>query len=312
MEVVKDFRSRSALKSSVLTIGSYDGVHRGHHNIINSLVSHSKILKIKSVLVTFDPHPRHILDKKDDKFPILMSLDIKLKVFKQLGVELVYVIPFDKKFSDISARDFLDNIIVPYLNPNYIIIGKDHHFGKNRSGTTEFLRKYCIKKEISLEVIELLSDQNVKISSTNIRNLITNGYIRRANFELGSTYGFLGKVIHGSGRGRSLNFPTANIISIEKKQLMPKPGVYLIRARIIGLFIYGMCNFGQRLTFNESDFVVEIHFFNHKFKDLYDKDIWVEFLERIRNEIKFASSNQLIVQLEKDKKKCLKLKVKYN
>ena len=312
MEVLKNIGLNKPLQSSVLTIGSYDGIHRGHHEIIKSLVSHSKILNIKSVVITFNPHPRHILDKSNEDFSILMSLKIKLKIFKQLGVDKVYVIPFDKKFSKKSAKDFLDEMIIPFFNPKYIITGKDHHFGNNRSGSTVFLKKFCLKKGISLKVIELINDNGKKISSTNIRKLISNGFIRRANYELGSIYGFEGKVIHGKGRGRDLNFPTINISPHENKQLIPKPGVYLIIARNNGLFMYGMCNFGTRPTFNESKLVLEIHLFKDNLEDLYGQNIKVEFLERIRDEIKFPSSEELMKQLKNDKKKCLKLKLKYN
>jgi riboflavin kinase / FMN adenylyltransferase len=312
MEVLENFGLNNPLESSVLTIGSYDGIHRGHHEIIKSLVSHSKILDIKSVVITFNPHPRHVLNKRNEDFSILMSLKIKLETFKHLGIDKVYVIPFNKKFSKKSAKDFLDETIIPFFNPKYIVTGEDHHFGKDRSGSTNFLKKYCLKKGILLKVIKLVNDNGKKISSTNIRKLISNGFIRRANYELGSIYGFEGKVIHGKGRGRDLNFPTANISPHESKQLMPKPGVYLIVARNNGLFMYGMCNFGSRPTFKENKLVLEIHLFKEKLDDLYDQDLRVEFLERIRDEIKFPSSKELILQLENDKKKCLELKAKYN
>jgi len=312
MEVLKNIGLNNSLDSSVLTIGSYDGIHRGHYEIIKSLVTHSKILNIKSVIITFNPHPRNILDKGNEKFSIIMSLKAKLKIFKQLGVDIVYVIPFDEKFSKKSANEFLNEIIIPYFNPKYIITGKDHHFGKNRSGSTNFLKEYCLKRGILLKVLELVSDNGKKISSTNIRKLISNGFIRRANYELGSIYGFEGKVIHGEGRGRDLNFPTANISPHENQQLMPKPGVYLIVARNNGLFMYGMCNFGNRPTFKENKFVLEIHLFKDNLDDLYDQNVKVEFLERIRDEIKFPSSKELMFQLKNDKKKCLELKEKYN
>ena len=312
MEVLKDIKLTNALRVSVLTIGSYDGIHRGHYEIIKSLVSYSKILKIKSVIITFNPHPRHVLNESSEKFQILLSLKDKLKIFEHLGVDKVYIIPFDKKFSKKTATEFLDEIIVPYFNPKYIVTGKDHHIGNNRSGNTNFLEKYCKNNSIILDVIELLNDNGKKISSSNIKKLISNGFIRRANYELGSIYGFVGKVIHGKGRGRDLNFPTANISPNEKNQLIPKPGVYLIIARNNGLSMYGMCNFGHRPTFNENKLVLEIHLFEDNLDDLYDQNIRVEFLERIRDEIKFPSSKELMLQLKNDKIKCLKLQAKYD
>ena len=312
MEVLKSFPNHDFLESSIITIGSYDGIHRGHYDIIRSMVNYSKALKIKSVLITFDPHPYHVIDDSKNKVSLLMGLDMKLKVLEKIGVDLIYIIPFTKSFSKTTADNFLDNFITPIFNPKYIIIGNDHHFGKDRSGNIKFLNKYCIKKNIILKIVKLVTDRGNKISSSNIRLLLENGFIRRANFELGYIYAFKGKVVKGNGRGKKLGFPTANIIPVEKYQLIPKNGVYFIRARIIGLITYGMCNFGCRPTFNESNFVLELHLFKDDLKDIYEKVIMVEFLERIRDEKKFTSPDKLISQLKNDKDKCIKLIDKYS
>jgi len=177
-----------------------------------------------------------------------------------------------------------------------MIVGYDHHFGYKREGSPEFLEDYCSKKAIGLEVIQKVSDEGHVISSTHIRQLIQDGFVRRANFELGSIFGFMAKVVHGAGRGKDLDFPTANVIPVEKNQLMPHPGVYFTRGRP---------------TFNEKDLVMEIHFFHDKAVDLYGKEIRVEFLERIRDEKKFPSPEDLKSQLIKDKQKCLELQGKY-
>ena len=167
------------------------------------------------------------------------------------------------------------------------------------------------KKQIQLEVVNPLKDGEKIISSTNIRNLIKNGYIRRANYELGSIFGFYAKVVSGSGRGHKLKYPTANLVSVDKDQLFPKKGVYFTRCIIDGLSRYGMCNFGLRPTFEENALVLEVHIFGDISNSLYDYIIWIEFLERIRNEKKFSSADKLIKQLEKDEKECLSLKYKY-
>ena len=164
---------------------------------------------------------------------------------------------------------------------------------------------------LNLEIIEHVTDNDNHISSTRIRSLIKNGYVRRANFELGSVYGFNAKVVKGAGRGKELSFPTANVIPLYKNQLMPKSGVYLVRGRFIGHHAFGMCNFGTRPTFGESKLVMEVHFFHDSNHDLYGKEIRVEFLERIRDEVKFPSSTDLINQLKIDKQKSLELKGKY-
>ena len=311
MEIIRNIDEITQVEKSVLTIGSYDGIHRGHHDILTSVVNHAHALSVQSVLVTFEPHPRHILDSSNEKLSIIMDIDQKLEIIESLGIDLIYIIDFTKDFSMTSAKDFLDKIIIPKFQPEYIIVGYDHHFGYKREGSSKFLKEYCFENKIQLEIIEPVSDDGQILSSTHIRQLIKDGYVRRANFELGSVFGFSGTVVQGAGRGKDLDFPTANVVPREKNQLMPKPGVYFIRGRINGLQLYGMCNFGVRPTFNEIELVLEVHFFHDDFVDLYDNEIRVEFLERIRDEKKFPSPDDLKAQLINDKNKCLELKGKY-
>ena len=311
MEIVRRLDQFKPLPTSVLTIGSYDGIHRGHHGILTAVVNHAHARNVPSVLVTFDPHPRHILDPSADKLSLIMGIDQKLEIIESLGIDMVYVINFTEAFSKTTATDFLNDTVFPNFKPEYMIVGYDHHFGYKREGGPEFLQDYCSKKAIGLEVIRKVSDEGHVISSTHIRQLIQDGFVRRANFELGSIFGFIATVVHGAGRGKDLDFPTANVIPVEKNQLMPHPGVYFTRGRINGLQLYGMCNFGIRPTFNEKDLVMEIHFFHDKAVDLYGKEIRVEFLERIRDEKKFPSPEDLKSQLIKDKQKCLELQGKY-
>ena len=311
MEIIRSIDNFTPLRASVLTIGSYDGIHRGHHEILSSVVNHAHARDLPSVLITFDPHPRHVLEDNENKLPILMSTQHKLEIIDQIGIDLVYIIPFTKPFSKVTANDFLNETILPFFNPKYVIVGYDHHFGHKREGGPEFLTKFCMNNSIEVEVVKPVSDDGHNISSTRIRELINDGFVRRANFELGSVYGFEAKVVRGAGRGKELNFPTANVIPLDKNQLMPKTGVYFIRGRIIGHNAFGMCNFGVRPTFDENELVMEIHFFHEESYDLYGKEIRVEFLERIRDEKKFPSPEKLIKQLIIDKQICLELQGKY-
>ena len=311
MEIIDPLERLNPLRESVLTLGSYDGIHRGHREILSSVVHLARARNLPSVLITFDPHPRHVLEKNKAILPMLMSIEKKLEIIREIGLQYIHVIKFTDEFSKTTAGEFLDNTIVPFFNPKYIIVGYDHHFGRDREGGPEFLTKYCLDNSINLEIIEPVSDDDNHISSTRIRNLIKNGYVRRSNFELGSVYGFNAEVVKGAGRGKELNFPTANVIPLCENQLMPKSGVYFIRGRFIGHHAFGMCNFGVRPTFGESELVMEIHFFHDSTNDLYGKEIRVEFLERIRDEVKFPSSIDLINQLKRDKQKCLELKGKY-
>ena len=299
------------LDNSVITIGSYDGIHRGHFHIVNRLQSIAHSTNTKSVVITFDPHPRHVINRGNDKIKLLMSLDRKIEIFKKLDIDILVILEFNEDFMKIKANEFMDNILIKYFNPNYIVAGSNHFFGFNRGGDSQFLIKFCNQAKIGLEIVNPINDGINTISSTNIRKLIENGYIRRANYELGSIYGFNAKVIHGSGRGKGLNFPTANLKPLEKKQLLPRNGVYFTMCIINGLNHYGMCNFGTRPTFEEDELVLEVHLFNGYSENLYDCNIWIEFLERIRSEKKFSSVKKLKEQLKNDKNKCLLLKDKY-
>ena len=153
-------------------MGSYDGIHRGHHIILTSLVSHSNAVGIPSVLITFNPHPRHVLDKKSKKLPLLMSMEEKLKIFENIGLDFIYIISFTKKVANTSASDFLKNIIMRYFQPKYIMVGYNHHFGKNREGNPNFLKKFCSKESIELKIISPISDDGHNFSSTRIRKLL--------------------------------------------------------------------------------------------------------------------------------------------
>ena len=294
----------------VLTIGSYDGLHRGHQDIIKTLTTTAAAKSKKSALITFDPHPRHVLDN-NKKLSLIISMKQKIFLLEKLGIDILLVIPFTKEFSHMTAENFMDNVIMKYFSPSGIVIGYDHHFGYKREGSPEFLQEYANRRGINIDIINAVADDKVVLSSTHIRDLISNGFVRRASFELGWVYGFYAKVVHGSGRGKGLEFPTANIVAIEKNQLMPKTGVYLARGRVNDDFIVGMCNFGTRPTFNEKKLVMEINFFTSSLDDIYNREIYIEFLERIRDEKKFDNPDQLVQQLHQDRKYCLELKKKY-
>jgi len=297
------------LGASIVTIGTFDGLHRGHQEILKHFVSIGQAKEIDSVVVTFNPHPRQIINKED--ISLIQSLDQKLDILQNLQVSKVLVIPFSIEFSKITALEFLDSIIIPKLNPEHIVIGFDHHFGKDREGSPLFMKEYCNRNNINLDIIEPVSDEGNKISSSGIRELIKNGFVRRASFELGAVFGFKANVVSGKGRGHLLDYPTANLVPIEKNQLLPQTGVYLTRGRVNGQQLYGMCNFGVRPTFGEHKLIMEVHFFEPQITDLYGKEIYIEFLERIRDEIKFESQEDLKKQLKKDEKLCKDLQNKY-
>ena len=311
MEVYKNLNSIPKSKSNVVTIGTFDGCHRGHQDIIKKVISTASSLGSKSVIITFDPHPRHVL-QAESKLPILMHIDKKLEIFESLHIDVAVIISFSSEFSRMNASTFLKNVIIENFNPHSIIVGYDHHFGFNRDGSPEFLKIFGEENGFEVQIVEPVSDESIIISSTHIRDLIKNGFVRRASFELGWVFGFKAKVVHGSGRGAELGFPTANFVPEEENQLVPANGVYFIRGRINGENLYGMCNLGVRPTFDETDFVMEVHFFDLNSKDIYGALIVVEFLERIRDEKRFPNPKELKNQLMKDKNTCINLIDKYN
>ena len=310
MNIFTEIEKITNCDDCVLTIGSYDGLHRGHQDIIKTLTTTAAAKSKKSALITFDPHPRQVLDN-NKKLALIVSMKQKIYLLEKLGIDILLVIPFTKEFSHMTAENFMDNVIMKYFSPSGIVIGYDHHFGYKREGSPEFLQEYANRRGINIDIINAVADDKVVLSSTHIRDLISNGFVRRASFELGWVYGFYAKVVHGSGRGKDLEFPTANIVAIEKNQLMPKTGVYLARGRVNDDFIVGMCNFGTRPTFNERELVMEINFFTSSLDDIYNREIYIEFLERIRDEKKFDNPDQLVQQLHQDRKYCLELKKKY-
>ena len=200
-----------------------------------------------------------------------MNLEQKLKIIEACGVDIVYVINFTEDYSKITANDFMNHTIIPFFNPKIIIIGSNHYFGRAREGSPSFLQKFGKKNDIQIIIIQPVLNKNEEISSTRIRKFITSGFVEKANYELGTKFSIHGEVVNGSGRGHKLNFPTANINPLDKRQLLPKIGVYLIHGSINGLNAFGMCNLGVIPTFSEKNLVMEIHFFHDRVENLYGK-----------------------------------------
>lgn len=311
MEVYRSINDIKPMPKSVVTMGTYDGIHRGHQEIIKRCVAYAKAMNSPSVVITLHPHPRTVTSTKHPDVALILHIEEKISMLKELGVDHLLIIPFSESVRQLTASQFLSDVIMKYFNPTKFVIGYDHHFGFKKQGSPEFLTDYANRNGIGIEIVKAVSDEGSIISSTEIRRLISEGYVRRASFELGWIYGFSAKVVRGSGRGSKMHYPTANFVPFEKSQLLPKKGVYLTRGIVDGQTLYGMCNLGVRPTFEEGDFVMEVHFFDKSVKDLYDETIRIEFLERVRDEVKFSSEQALIEQLDKDKTHCVALLAKY-
>ena len=306
MEVITSLKDFKKLSSSIITIGNYDGIHKGHHDVLSYIVEQGKKRNLSSCLITFDPNPFYVLSEK--KIPInLQSPDLKLKTLEEIGLDKVLIIPFDKEFSLMSAQVFADSVLKDLFNPTMISVGTNHYFGHKKEGDFEFLKAFCSKNNIELHSPLIREHMGITISSSLIRSLILDGNSSKVYDYLGRFYGFNATVVSGSNRGKTMNYPTANFIPTFKNQLLPSTGVYLTRVFLDGENYFGMMNAGVRPTFNEKKFVMEVHILSDKFGNLYDKNFYIEFLHKIRDEIKFDNMELLIEQIEKDKEVCIKL-----
>tara|TARA_B100000965_G_scaffold211485_1_gene176727 strand:+ start:11651 stop:12601 length:951 start_codon:yes stop_codon:yes gene_type:complete len=306
MEIIKSIEEFKKLESSVLTVGNYDGVHKGHQDVLKFLVSEAEKRKVPSCIITFFPNPVYILF--NDKISVnLQSIESRLESFKEIGINKVLVIPFTDEFSKMSANNFAEKIIKNLFNPQLISVGTNHYFGHKKEGDFNFLTNFCEENNIELHHPIMRKIDNELVSSSIIRKLIMDGRLQDVQKLMGRFYGFDATVVQGSQRGKTMKYPTANFIPNFNKQLVPGVGVYLTRVFVDGKKYFGMCNAGIRPTFNEKKFVMEVHILSDKFGNLYDENIYVEFLDKIRNEKKFDSKELLIKQIENDKEVCIKL-----
>ena len=307
MVICKNLNTIPHLDKSVLTIGTFDGMHRGHMEIIKDVKLKADRNNIPSVVITFDPHPKSILQSNVKKnWSILTNTDKKLELLEQSGIDYVLLVPFDLEFAKITAKDFMDSFIIEYFNPEDIVIGYDHHFGNKREGNAEFLKKQSEKYNFNMHVIEPLTIDDISVSSTQIREHIQNCDIKAANNYLGWEYEISGVVVKGEGIGKGLEFPTANIQPEIQNQLIPGQGAYCVDA-VVGNLIYpGMCNIGNRPTFYDGgENVIEVHLITEDALSLLDEKIKVTFKIFIRKEKKYGNKAELVRQLELDRQICL-------
>ncbi|WP_350292545.1 bifunctional riboflavin kinase/FAD synthetase [uncultured Croceitalea sp.] len=290
---------------TAITIGTFDGVHVGHRQILERLINNAKQANLNSVLVTFFPHPRMVL-QKESNIKLLNTLDEKIEILQGLGLDYSIVHPFTKEFSRLSAIEFVRDILVNQLKAKKIIIGYDHRFGRNRNANINDLIAFGNTLDFEVEEISAQEVDEVSVSSTKIRTALEQADIVTANSYLGYPYMLTGIVQKGKGLGRQLAFPTANIKIKESYKLIPKNGVYVVKSAIEGETYYGMMNIGFNPTVEGKEKSIEVHFFDLN-QDLYDKKLKVELLHHLRDEHKFDSLEALKAQLLKDKQTALSL-----
>ena len=305
MRIFDNLKSYSSEKESILTIGTFDGVHIGHNKILKRLIQDSKKNNLSSLVMTFFPHPRMILNKSHE-IKMIDTIDEKINLLEKTGLDNLIIHPFDNNFSKIRAKEFVEEILVKKLKIKEIIIGYDHKFGKDREASVEDLKKFGKDYMFTVKEIPAQEIDSIAISSTKIRNAILNGEIEKCNKFLGRNFILTGKVVYGEGLGKKIDFPTANIEIKETYKIIPKNGVYLVKTKINSNTYFGMMNIGIRPTVGGTNKSLEIHYFNFK-DNIYGKNVSIEIIKKIRDEEKFSSIDQLKIQLKKDEQFCLKL-----
>jgi riboflavin kinase/FMN adenylyltransferase len=294
--------SIEAIPNPVVTIGIFDGVHAGHRIVLDRLNQAAREKGGESVLLTLWPHPRLVLGKVDHDFKLLNTLPEKQLLLEGLGIDNLVIMPFTKQFAQLTAREFIQQYLVKEIGVHHLVVGFNHHFGKNRDGNYENLLNISKEFDFTLEKMEEKKETGTIVSSTKIRNLLHEGKIREANKMLGYPFFVTGNIVSGNRIGRQIGFPTANIEIGHPYKQLPRDGVYAVHGLVDGELYPGMMNIGVRPTIEESkkEKRLEVHFFDFD-ASIYQKDITIVCMQRIRDEKKFDGLDQLTAQLKEDK-----------
>jgi len=306
MRVFKDIFHVEKNNDTIITIGTFDGVHLGHREIFNVLINKSKKNGCRNFVITFEPHPRMVL-QPDSTIKLLTTFEEKVEILEEMGIENLLVIPFTKEFSQLTSEQFFKQYVLEGLGVKKMVIGYDHHFGKGRDGDEQKIRELGTLNNFEVQKTDAVTINETIVSSSKIRQAISDGQVQLAALMLGRNYSFAGKVVEGDKRGRQIGFPTANIRLDNENKLVPKNGVYAVKVFLDNRVFNGVMNIGLRPTFKETKIVLsEVHILNFD-EDIYGKQIRVEFIEHIRDEKKFNSKEELIKQIEIDKQVTNKL-----
>lgn len=296
------------INQSVLTIGSFDGIHSGHLEILKEMKLLTANNISKTALITFSPHPKAVLSPNSlESRHLITTLDKKIEIFRIYGIDYLLILPFNRNLAMIEADVFLNDIIIKKFRPVDIVVGYDHHFGFNRKGNIDLLHSFAAINSYNVHEINQMTIDSIPVSSSRIRSELASGTINQANKLLGWKYELKGNVVKGDGLGKKIGYPTANIKPIDDCQIIPSNGVYNVDIKIKDRIYNGMCNIGFRPTVNGTSNRIEVNIFSSESLSLYSKEITVIFKEYLRNEKNFSSIDELKLQLDKDKKSCLKL-----
>ena len=302
---INDFHvtTGKTIKKTILTLGTFDGVHFGHKKILERVTQNTENEKYESLVLTFFPHPRMVL-QEDSGIKMLNTIDEKIALLDQIGIQNLVIHPFDESFSRLTAEEFVKTVLVDQFHIHKIIIGHDHRFGRNRTANIDDLKAFGEQYDFEVEEISAQEIKEVSVSSTKIRNALNEGNVTLANEYLGYNYSLTGIVSKGRQLGRTIGFPTANLKLEENFKLIPKNGVYIVQSVIDSKTVFGMMNIGFNPTVDGKIQTIEVNYFDFD-QDLYDQKITVSILKRIRDEEKFESLDHLKTQIAKDKNTAL-------
>jgi len=300
---IEDFRN---IKNPVVTAGTFDGVHLGHQKIISRLIDVAKEEQGETVLLTFYPHPRMVLFPDDNELKLLNTQQEKIRLLENYGIDHLIIYPFTKEFSRLTSIEFVRNILVNSLQTKRLVIGYNHHFGRNREGSFEHLKEFGPVYGFDVEEIPAKDIDHIEISSTKIRQALQAGEVSVAATYLGHTYSVNGKVVQGKQLGRTIGYPTANILMEDKYKLIPADGVYAVKVEHNDGMYNGMLNIGNNPTIEGKGRSLEVNIFDFD-QNIYGDEATIYFIERLRDEVKFNGLDQLKVALAQDKVNALKI-----
>ncbi|GAB3182041.1 bifunctional riboflavin kinase/FAD synthetase [Telluribacter humicola] len=304
MKVYHSIESFEKLPYAVVTSGTFDGVHVGHQKILSRLREISTNSGGETVVLTFWPHPRMVVSEDSQDLQLLSTIEEKTELLAQLGIQHLVIVPFTRSFSELSSENFIRQVLVDRIGTKKLVIGYDHRFGRNREGSFEFLQQNASQYGFEVEEISRQDIDQLAISSTRIRKALLEGDVKEANELLGRPYEFSGTIVKGKQLGRTIGFPTANVLVRENYKLIPANGVYIIRAKHAGTVYGGMLNIGTRPTVDGTNRTIEANLFEFN-KEIYGEKLQVELLHYLRPEHKFNSLDDLMQQIKADKEQSL-------
>ncbi|RFS13653.1 bifunctional riboflavin kinase/FAD synthetase [Emticicia sp. C21] len=306
MKVYYNLSDFKRLENAIVTSGTFDGVHLGHQKILQILREKTEVSGGESVVLTFWPHPRMVVSQDSQSLKLLSTVDEKIELLEKQDVNHLLIVPFTREFSELSSEEYVQRILLETIGTKKLVIGYDHHFGRNREGNFQYLENNSDRFGIGIEEISRQEIENLVISSTKIRQSLLEGNVKSANDLLGRNYSFSGIVVKGRQLGRTIGFPTANVQVSESYKLIPTNGVYAVRTLVRGQWLNGIMNIGNRPTVDGIGRTQEVHILNFS-DDIYGENITVELIDYIRPEQKFNGIEELKNQILKDQERAIQI-----